>query len=371
MASMKVAVFLSLACFAVSSEVYFDEAKEKAICGNGIRFVTDIEGDTAYFDGLKKSMSDIMFAEKLKPGHCIVVGGDMVDKGDSSIRAVKHFVNLKKASPSQVFLLLGNRDLNKLRYWSELPVKSIPDVPDFVKKGSYKPWAKFKAPEESDQKRFALWKASTGEPFNVKNRLNFIFKDTMGAPDNWEFRKTEMIALGVANPTDEAIAESIFRDVDHRKGGAMWEYISKGHLAVQIGKNFFCHGGVTENNFLVDPKTHTAKSANSGAWVKRLEEWKTAQLQEIKIMPACKEDSCQMRGGNGLIDYALPPNLSGEAWDGVVTARGQTSNNLVRRCSGLHVPFPPPLSRLLPACVSLSGAVRICVVLSTCCCLRP
>jgi hypothetical protein len=112
-----------------------------------------------------------------------------------------------------------------------------------------------------------------------------------------------MIALGVANPTDEAIAESIFRDVDHRKGGAMWEYISKGHLAVQIGK----HGGVTENNFLVDPKTHTAKSANSGAWVKMLEVWKTAQLREIKIMPACKEDSCQMRGAMSSLTMLCRP----------------------------------------------------------------
>ena len=57
---------------------------------------------------------------KLRPNTHFVYGGDSVDKGPGDIRLCRALVNLKKRYPDNVHLLVGNRDLNKLRFSSEL-----------------------------------------------------------------------------------------------------------------------------------------------------------------------------------------------------------------------------------------------------------
>ena len=49
-----------------------------------------------------------------------VFGGDSVDKGTGDIRLNRCLVDFKKQYPDRVFLLVGNRDLNKLRFSAEL-----------------------------------------------------------------------------------------------------------------------------------------------------------------------------------------------------------------------------------------------------------
>lgn len=43
------------------------------------------------------------------------------------IRVVKHLVSLKERHPERVFLILGNRDINKLRFGSELGAEGCAD----------------------------------------------------------------------------------------------------------------------------------------------------------------------------------------------------------------------------------------------------
>ena len=64
-----------------------------------------------YIDGDTKSELELT-SDKAH----FVFGGDAVDKGVGDIRICRELVALKKKYPSRVGLLLGNRDLNKLRY---------------------------------------------------------------------------------------------------------------------------------------------------------------------------------------------------------------------------------------------------------------
>jgi hypothetical protein len=54
-----------------------------------------------------------------------VFGGDAVDKGPGDIRLCRQLVSLKRRHPERVFLLVGNRDLNKLRYAAELSAEDM------------------------------------------------------------------------------------------------------------------------------------------------------------------------------------------------------------------------------------------------------
>ena len=65
--------------------------------------------------------SDASQTELLLKDDCyFVFGGDAGDKRDGTIRFVKLMIKLKQRYPDRVFLLVGNRDANKLRFLSEL-----------------------------------------------------------------------------------------------------------------------------------------------------------------------------------------------------------------------------------------------------------
>jgi hypothetical protein len=123
-----------------------------------------------------------------------------------------------------VFFVLGNRDLNKLRFFSELT-----KMADFVKKGEYKPWKTFK-----DADKY------TGGADDKVARLKWILSKSMGAGDSFAFRKAELEILQKPN-ADEDIFNSFVSEVEPGTGN-MWKYLEKGHLALKIGKNFFSHG---------------------------------------------------------------------------------------------------------------------------------
>lgn len=60
-------------------------------------------------------------------------GGDVCDKGGEtggSVRVTTSLVRLKCKYPDRVFLLLGNRDLNKMRFTSELAAEQMALLPE-------------------------------------------------------------------------------------------------------------------------------------------------------------------------------------------------------------------------------------------------
>ena len=109
-------------------------------------FATDIEGNMAYLCRyvarsrvVRWDASDASRLDLVDPTrHYFVFGGDLFDKGPHDERLSRLLVDLKRRYPTRVFLLMGNRDINKLRLASELsptdlarPLAEIDVVPGF------------------------------------------------------------------------------------------------------------------------------------------------------------------------------------------------------------------------------------------------
>ncbi|CAJ1362624.1 unnamed protein product, partial [Effrenium voratum] len=96
-----------------------------------LEYITDIEGNWEYFlrfvhkskalfwDGEERGVMGPGIL-KLRSNGMLVFGGDAPDKGPGDIRIVKMLLELKRRYPLQVHIILGNRDLMKLRFPAEL-----------------------------------------------------------------------------------------------------------------------------------------------------------------------------------------------------------------------------------------------------------
>ena len=112
-------------------------------------FLTDVEGNYEYFERYVAISKVLAWTDekkkeslKLKDGVTFVFGGDSQDKGIGDIRFVKALVSLKDKYPDRVFIIIGNRDANKLRLSTELSdeamksakVRTDPEFPYWVAK---------------------------------------------------------------------------------------------------------------------------------------------------------------------------------------------------------------------------------------------
>jgi len=111
-----------------------------------IGYFTDVEGNYDYFQKYISISNILRYDSKdkeslvLKDGAMFVFGGDVCDKGPGSIRITRQLVALKKKYSDRVILILGNRDVNKMRWTSELDENEISNLesvpgPYWVKEG--------------------------------------------------------------------------------------------------------------------------------------------------------------------------------------------------------------------------------------------
>lgn len=186
-----------------------------------IGYVTDVEGNLEYFRRyLAKSqvLTESAAGElSLVDDTCyFVYGGDVIDKGPGDVRLCRRLVALKRQNPDRVFLLVGNRDLNKLRLPLEL--ESRPRVPH---------WDPDVVPYD--------W-----TPDTRVNRLRWLLKHTLGCPDTFEFRRAELEELGLGSSDDDVVASM----VDEVVSGGLREYLEQASVAVRLGCTLFVHGAV-------------------------------------------------------------------------------------------------------------------------------
>jgi len=123
-----------------------------------------------------------------------------------------------------VTLILGNRDINKLRLRTELGHAHIAAFPLEAHPGPY--W--LKQPPEQLKENSKL------------ERLKWILRDTMGAPHAFTSRAKE---LGAATECD---AQAVLRSFEEyaAPGGILFEYLKLGEAAAQIGDTLFVHAGL-------------------------------------------------------------------------------------------------------------------------------
>lgn len=203
---------------------------------------------------------------KLKPGYNFVFIGDATDRGPSSIQILTILQNLKEKYPSRVVLILGNRDINKLRLPNELSRANLGPPNEEAATQSLNDWLEEKQIPE------VLW----ADPVT---RIRWIFEKTMGAGGAFEFRREELNKLKGKPISDQEVLESFLSDFDPDTG-LFSRYLSSAQLAYRDVANraLFVHGGLTMESFGYVPGSLDHFS-NVQEWIDHLNRW--AQLQII------------------------------------------------------------------------------------------
>lgn len=179
----------------------------------------------------------------VRPGVTFVFGGDAIDRGPDGRRVVRTLLEARRRQPSQVVLLAGNRDINKLRLVRELRGHPLARTP----------------PEVRSAPRPVL--------------LRWIFENTMGARGAFEFRKAELARSG-DTITDEDVVDSYLEDLG--PGGALREYLSACQLTHRVGNTLFLHGGLHEDSLGMVPSRERVDGVD--AWGEALNAWYRDQL---------------------------------------------------------------------------------------------
>ena len=263
--------------------------------------------------------SDSSQSELLLKDDCyFVFGGDAGDKRDGTIRFVKLMIKLKQRYPDRVFLLVGNRDQNKLRFLSELTQEDLhfPELPtaswmtgvcrdcrQFIKEAAV---AQGRAPSLDEVSESLILEMNT-----MATRLRWILHCTMGSQQDFEFRRRELALLAgktVDDIDDDAVVFSFYHSVADADG-FMRQYMQLGQLAVIIDSTLYVHGGV----YGVFDKSKGLQSCvglvpsgddllnqtfveNRDDWVLQLNQWMQSQVAAIIASPAYDAGRVTRRG---------------------------------------------------------------------------
>jgi hypothetical protein len=205
-----------------------------------VGFVTDVEGNLDYFDRWVARSGVLRYAgpttlELTHPGAYFVFGGDVMDRCDGGQRLARRLVDLKRRVPDRVFLLAGNRDLNKFRLTSELSQSDMARRPHEIPRPHWDP----KAPTLQE------YLAASGLADSRATRLRYYLRHTFGCPNTFDVRRAEIaIIRGCAEDsvTDDDVVESMVGDV--QPGGALREYLEHAQIACILGCTIFVHGAL-------------------------------------------------------------------------------------------------------------------------------
>ena len=275
-------------------------------------YVTDVEGNIDYF--LKfvqhSHVLTIQYWDTktltlaMKEEAYFVYGGDAVDKGPGDIRLVRALVALKRRYPHRVYLLVGNRDLNKLRFVAELSqedlTRPLPDIPpphwdptapsllDYLTNKQQQQQQQQQGVDTTTNNVVGIGDATETkknenpednpninntnidiQTLNTRtNRLQYMLTHTLGCPQTFEFRREELgILLNNDEDDDdddddthnfiddETVVDSFLEEI--QIGGSLYEYLSLADVAIVIGTTLFCHGAVDRHTMGFVPKVRT------------------------------------------------------------------------------------------------------------------
>mmetsp|Transcript_82023 Transcript_82023/g.248736 ORF Transcript_82023/g.248736 Transcript_82023/m.248736 type:complete len:966 (-) Transcript_82023:57-2954(-) len=345
-----------------------------------ITYVSDVEGHWEYFcnyvdisaglkfrtegDHRKARRAEDLELELLDGWH-FVFGGDSCDKGPGTLRFLQAMVMLKRRYPERVHLLLGNRDVNKMRWTAELAqgeldrLLEVPGaywVPQKSRKSPQQFLAQLAAQEEGIREE-EVTEAMLLSRNTKANRLRFMLKCDMGSDGEFEFRRAELAHLGGTAPEavpDEEVVESY--EASLRPGGWMREYLRAAQLGLLLGDALFVHAQICDNGFrppgVAEPATawclgqvpgHAAPVEDLRAWLRALNAWGEAQVRDWEARPlwdppprAASYEEWRGRGASELICYGTPASR-------VPTV--VYSRFLTPKCMPLK--YPPELARYL------------------------
>mmetsp|Transcript_38870 Transcript_38870/g.77766 ORF Transcript_38870/g.77766 Transcript_38870/m.77766 type:complete len:451 (-) Transcript_38870:234-1586(-) len=174
-----------------------------------------------------------------------------MDRCDGSLRVCQRLVALKESTPDRVFLILGNRDLNKFRLTAEVdgdegrPIEDIPGPFWDPAAPTFRQWLEALAAERQ---------GGNAEELNTRaERLRYLLKHTLGCPQTFELRRQELRLLDPAQPelTDDQLVDSFLSDV--LPGGILRRYTELADIVAVVGNTVFVHGALHRDNIAVVP----------------------------------------------------------------------------------------------------------------------
>ncbi|KAL1510713.1 hypothetical protein AB1Y20_007005 [Prymnesium parvum] len=223
-----------------------------------IGYVTDVEGNLDYFNRwvaqsrVLRYDADGKRLEFVHDGAYFVYGGDAVDRGNGGERFVRLLVDLKLRYPSRVALIVGNRDLNKLRLTAELADSDMKRPLEAIKKPH---WDDHASSLHNHLHLEASRRGTTVASLNTKpERLKYLYKHTLGCPNTFELRREELAILRGTQKeqvTDDEVVAACVADV--MPGGALRQYMENAHVACLIGNTLFVHGAVDRKSMRMVP----------------------------------------------------------------------------------------------------------------------
>jgi len=255
-----------------------------------IAFLTDTEGSWVSLQSFVELNSSLKFDVKgdlefSNSNDVFVFNGDATDRGPNSFKILAALIKFKEKYPQRVRIVLGNRDINKLRLTSEL--SHLGASTSLV----------FKGPPESRPTSFP----------NYAEKLKWIFKETMGAKDTFEFAREE-IALGRGiekeKVTDDDVVEKYRLEL--AKDGLIYKYLTMGELALRIGNSAFGHGAFQEKNTGVVPG-ESVETADKTSWYPSVDEWfSNLNSWARRQLDQWKKDPTNPLAGAALVAYQEP-----------------------------------------------------------------
>jgi len=362
-----------LASYAVS---LFECAEPAIDLPTNVVFWTDIEGNWDYLLRLVRQSAVITHVHmcndgsvelSLADGWTFVFGGDATDKGGlvgGSLRVVRTLVRLKRRYPSRVVLLLGNRDINHMRFRSELApsemaaFRTVPGpyfVRDERQRVSPLQYLTRTVAAETGVAPEKVTDAQLVAANTLANRVRWLLKETMGAEGELERRQAELTLLRSTDEayTDERLSvhateEETARSfvTDSEAGGWMFEYLHLGVLAAVVNGTLYVHGGII-NGTCTEAQNiarfgsvpgRSERAPDTHTWVAWLNEWKEQMVAEWDAAPYWVESSAHayengLRGAHALFDYIVMGRDNHAKLDSVVAGR-----HLDGRCMPAYIP---------------------------------
>ncbi|OQR96116.1 hypothetical protein THRCLA_07369 [Thraustotheca clavata] len=284
-------------------------------------YCTDVEGNIEYFNKYIALSEGVYYDYnnelELYPGYGFVFGGDVGDKGFGTLRMYQLLVNLKKKYPERVVLIAGNRDVNKMRFTSELTdleLNLITMNPELVNGPLWVP-----SKSRVSVKDFLCYEILQIPPEQVTtemlnkvntkiNRVKWMLKHTMGSDGDFEKRRIEIAQkTGQTTISDDAIVDSFIASV--LPGGVIYDYLHLSILGYLHNNTLFVHGGIMNNDGECSighiPGAPMDPTLTIAQWIYKLNIWYQQQLKDWLAYPEWTNNH-EFRGGEELQKYGLP-----------------------------------------------------------------
>ena len=202
-------------------------SENRETCTVQIAYCTDVEGNWKYFCHWVRLSPGVTFDDgsdrayrrmeqvaeyanlRLEDGWHFVFGGDAGDKGPHTLCMIRTLNLFKRKYPDRVHVLLGNRDLNKIRITSEIELGELDRIQSLGGPPWVNPAAKRVSPKMYLQKIIAKSRSiSPGEVTDemlskentLANRLKWMLLDTMGSAGDFERRRQELARCSGVTP---------------------------------------------------------------------------------------------------------------------------------------------------------------------------